>query len=149
MPTTSAFYECLESVKTIIEGLSTGITNTSIVIQPVAHYKGDQPKPFISISPYGPEGLPSGTNAREDIVYPVLVAIIADKNLSGGLDALLTIRQKIRRRFLHQGLSGITLGSLIQTTVTPGNTVEVSPYLRDGVYVSGLILNCEVRELRS
>lgn len=149
MTATSAYYECLSSIKAAIESLATGITNASIVIQPVSHYKGDMPKPFISISPYGPERAPEGTNLRESVIYPVLVAVIVDRDAVGGLDAALTVRQKIRRRFHHASLSGITLGSLVQTTVAPMNAVEPGVFLRDGLIASGMIIECEVRELRT
>ncbi len=149
MAAASAYYECLAAVKAAVESLSTGITSTSIIIQPVSYYLGDFPKPFISISPYGPEQVPDGTNLREGISYPVLVAVINDRELAGGLDAMLAIRQKIRRRFHHASMDGVTLGSLIQTTVTPMNVVEPAAWLRDGIFASGLIIECEVREPRS
>lgn len=150
MASTSIYGQVLDAVKSAIESLSTGVDSSSIVIQEVARFQEGMSKPFISVSPYGAERLPSGTNLRENTQYPVLVAYIADPDVSS-LDARLLIRQSIRRRFHHADLSGIsgTNVGFMQTTVEPANVVEVAQFLRNQLFVSGMIVLAEVREPRS
>lgn len=149
MPSTSIYGQALDAVKAEIEELAV-ITSTSIVIQEVAHRVNDFPKPYISVSPYGPERMPSGTNLREGVGYPILVAYIADPDVSS-LDARLLIRQKIRRRFHQQKLTGISASNVgeVNTTVEPMNVVEPANFINADLFTSALLVIVEVREPKS
>lgn len=144
----SNHYDLLTSVKSIIDGLSLSGLTGGTVIQEVATYQdGDQTLPFISISPYGPEKLSNefGSNVRDEVGYPVLVAIIAKPDVNS-LETRLGWRQTMRRNLNNHQLSD---GQNYNLEVEPGNVVEVRAWFDRNAYVSGFVVRAYYQELRT
>ena len=81
---TAVLFDILNAIKTAIEARGlVGIASANVVVQKVpGNRPADLPAqqfPAIVIAPYGAEELDprAGTTSRDDVVYPVLVAILA------------------------------------------------------------------------
>ena len=91
-----------------------------------------------------------GTNVREDIGYPCGCAIIlpADHGTAAHVAKVLDCREKIRRRFIHQRLSGVTLtGGTYLTTKVQHLQINL-PREAHRYEVSSLLIRCWMREPR-
>ena len=146
-------YDILNAIKSAIEARGlVGIASANIVVQKIpGNRPADLPAqqfPSIVIAPYGAEELDAraGTNSRDDVVYPVLVAILAadDGDQELHLNQYLTWRQSIRQLFHDQPLS--TLCFAVQ--VKPLDTIDRDAWLKRNLFASGLVLHCFSREQR-
>lgn len=107
---TAVYTSILNQVQTNIKALSlTDIEGQNVVI---VKKLTDDPKampgyPGVQISPFGNPSVRPGTNVRDDIVYPVLVATLAKnkQSQSGFRDRALQWLQSIRRAFINQRLT--------------------------------------------
>jgi len=146
-------FDILNAVQAGIVGRGlAGVSPLNVLVQKVAGTRpADLPVqqfPAIVIAPYGAEGLDpgAGTTSRDDVVYKVLVAIVAadDGDQQANFNQYLTWRQSIRLLFHDQPLS--TLCFSVQ--VEPLDIVGRDAWLQRNVYASGLVLKCFSREAR-
>jgi hypothetical protein len=111
--------------------------------------------PAVVIGPFGAEEVTAQSNLRDDVRYPVLLAICdtlasrsdeehGDKQREG-LDKRLGWRQTIRQALSNQRLTQ-TLG--FSLSVTPLSIVETRAFERD-LWVSSLLLRLSNREGRT
>lgn len=152
MASTSVYYEALLGVQSALQTLlaPAKLPPASIFVDEVAIPR-EKPKPYISISPaQRPERIPGGSNSQEDRSYPILVAYVADPDVSQ-LDYRLTVRQQIIRRFQMQHLptGSITLASDQRTEVEPSVPIDLAAYTNQGLFVSAVIVWTIVREAKS
>jgi hypothetical protein len=146
----AVLYQCLDAVRSRIQGLSlAGVQNDQVVIGKVPDDK-NRSFPSILITPFQSESLNAadGTNSRDDLGYPVLVAILAADNQDqqANLDTYLVWREKIRQAFHNQRLPGVS--EIITTAVEPRNIVEPAAWFERNLFVSGLLLRFLSREPR-
>ena len=130
----------------------TGISAPNVVVQRAAGNRAaDLPAqqfPSIVIAPYGAERLdPSaGTTSRDDVVYKVLVAIMAADNgdQQSNFNQYLTWRQSLRQLFHDQPLASLCF----RVEVAPLDVVDRDAWFQRNVFASGLVLHCYSREPR-
>jgi hypothetical protein len=112
--------------------------------------------PCILICPYGAETLDprAGTNNRDDVVYPVMVAILASERDAARqptsqqekrFDQYLRWRESIRKSFHNQRLTS-TLCHTVEVQAL--EIVDRSVWFERGIFVSRLLLRCVSRESR-
>lgn len=142
----SNHYDTLTAIKSKIDGLSLSGLTGGCVIQEVASFQQGSTLPFISVSPYGPEKLGDELNDRDGVYYGVLVAILANKDVSS-LETRLGWRQSIRRK-LHNGALS-TLSANYNMTVEPGNVIEPTAYWLNKGIVSGFVVRAWFQEVRT
>jgi hypothetical protein len=149
----------LETVQTQVQALNLpGISRANVVIcQSAAVEIARMPSermPAVIISPFGAETITASTNLRDDIVYPVLVALVASLRIDAeepmdkqrlGLDQRLTWRETIRKAFSNQRLDS-TRGYTM--AVQPLAIVDQTAFARD-LFVSGFVLRITNREGRT
>jgi len=106
------------------------------------------PLPAIVIAPCGREQLDpqAGTTSRDDVVYRVLVAILAADNgdQAAGFDQYLGWRESIRRLFHDQPLAALCFS----VQVEPLDVVDRDAWFERNLFASGLVINCYSREPR-
>lgn len=110
--------------------------------------------PAVVIAPFGAETITAASNVRDDIEYPVLVAIVASLKIDAeeptdkqrlNLDQRLTWRETVRKAFSNQRLDssrGFTM------SLQPLAIVDAAAFNRD-LFVSGFILKIRNRESRT
>jgi hypothetical protein len=108
------------------------------------HGAGD----YVVICPWGAEQNPAGSNAREDWLYPTMIAIVGLPD-ANSLDARLYRRQQIRNSMHNNPLTGVSNGTFIDQTMRPGNIVDVLALNTQKRFVSVLMHYCDVQEARS
>jgi hypothetical protein len=110
--------------------------------------------PAVVIGPFGAETITASSNVRDDIVYPVIVAIVASLKIDAeqptdrqvmGLDQRLSWRETIRKAFSNQRLDA-TRG--YNMALTPLAIVDNAAFQRD-LFVSGFTLRISNREGRT
>jgi len=110
--------------------------------------------PAVVIGPFGAETIASSSNLTDDIVYPVIVAIVASLKIDSeqptdrqvmGLDQRLSWRETIRKAFSNQRLDA-TRG--FNMALTPLAIVDNAAFQRD-LFVSGFTLRISNREGRT
>lgn len=149
----AVLFDILYAIKTNIEARAlVGIASANITVQKVAGNRpADLPAqqyPCIVIAPYGSEVVDpaAGTTARDDVVYKVVVAILAADNgdQEAHFNQYLTWRESIRRLFHDQPLAGLCF----RVEVRPLDVVDREAWFQRNVFVSSLVLHCFSREGR-
>jgi len=149
----SLLFNILNQVQSAIAGRGlAGLAAGNILVQKVPGNRPADlpapPLPSIVIAPYGRERLDpqAGTTSRDDIVYRVLVVILAADNgdQATGFDQYLTWRESIRHLFHDQPLAALCF----TVQVEPLDVVDRDAWYQRNVFASGLILNCFSREPR-
>ena len=140
------FKQCLDAVKTQIEGLSlSGIADNSIVVRKLP-WDRNVVKPGVFNHPER-ETLQQATNASDYVGYGIMVVMIqvANQDLTSNLNRILTWRQQISRHFRFQRLTGVS--EIFQCLVIPQEVF--SPGSFAGQYdVSVLLVRCMSNESR-
>lgn len=116
--------------------------------------------PCVILSTMEAEGLnaEAGTNYRDQIAYPIGVAIVSElsgdyarkpeyDHLETGHARHLLWRQKIRKAFLNQRLPGVSGGDIIRCTIQM-RVPQIAGLLGDQLEGSAMVLNFESRETR-
>ncbi len=142
--------QCLDAVAARIAGLTLdGISSQNIAVVKVSDDR-TVALPGIVIAPFGGESNEptGGTNKRDDVEYPVQVAILAadQQDQSANFNQYLTWREQIARAFRHQRLPGVS--EIYTCRVEAKDIVENKPWLNSGTFVSALVLNFCAREPR-
>ena len=110
--------------------------------------------PAVVIGPFGAETIAASSNVSDDIVYPVIVAIVASLKIDAeqptdrqvmGVDQRLSWRETIRKAFSNQRLDA-TRG--YNMALTPLAIVDNAAFQRD-LFVSGFTLRISNREGRT
>jgi hypothetical protein len=146
----------------------TGVSSANVLIQKVPTTKPSvlpgKPVtyPCILLAPYGPEGLDpnAGTNIRDDVVYKVLLAILAADNQdqAQSFNKYLTWRESLRKLFHNQPFPNQTTATVNGTSygsgqiawhilVTPLDVVDRDQWFKN-VFASAMVLNATSREGR-
>lgn len=149
----AVLYDILTQIKTaIVARALVGIDSANCLVQKVpgnraADLPGQQ-FPCIVIAPYGPEQLDAlaGSTSRDDVVYRVIVAILAADNgdQEAHLNQYLTWRQSLRQLFHDQPLGNLCFS----VQVKPLDVVDRDAWQQRNLFASALILNCFSREPR-
>jgi hypothetical protein len=149
----TVYGDILRQVVADIKSLSlTGISNSNVYTQKVAtdRKKDVAALPAVIVAPFGSKVSPStgGTNTKDEIEYPVLVATLAaaDEDQSTNLDRELTWHESILSKFIHQRLTGVT--SVLTCRVDPKDVFDPNAFFGKNLDVGGLILRFISRETR-
>lgn len=157
MAVESVAYQTLVAVRDTIAALNLeGVAGENVRWQKVPFEERqleDLPDGVVLVSP-GTEEIPpaDGTNARDDVTYPVQVVYAqksGEPHLTDRLNRMLTWRQSIRRAFHHQRLSGVseTGTDHIFCTVRPGVVILPASFQKR-IDAGALVVRCEFRETR-
>lgn len=162
MANASIQYGLRAAVVTTIQALITATTITGIVSASVKNrpipsalkFKGSPGAgelafPAIIVSNGDREGIESATNARDDVSYPILVAIFDDRtqDVDQSDDAFLAWRQTIIDTFR---LGGYTITDpateFHDVQVEPGPMLDWRRFQADGLYVGSFVLRFTTRK---
>ena len=105
--------------------------------------------PCVLVSPFGsPSVLGTGTNASDDIGYPVLVAVVqaGNQNQTGNLTRFLEWQEVIRKQFISQQLDNVT--EVHRCLVEPRDTLDVAAWFQD-YDAGGAVFRFHAREARA
>lgn len=147
----SLHYRCMTSAQSIVNMLTlTGLSTVVLRRFPWVRAEEEANKPMVIIAHPGSETMRpnEGTNQRDDVGYPVLVAVYdrdAQANDSD-LDKYLLWRQQLARSFRHN-TELPALPEITRTIVEPGRIVEPAEYV-NGVLYSPLLVRFISREPR-
>lgn len=149
----------LETVRDQVQALDLpGIPRANVVIchsaaVEIARLPSER-MPAVVIAPFGAETITAASNLRDDVEYPVVVAIVASLRIDAEqptdkqtlhLDQRLTWRETIRKAFSNQRLD-TTRGYTM--TVVPMAIVDAAAFARD-LFVSGFTLRIKNLEGRT
>lgn len=148
----SVYERILEAVHSQIAALSlTGIASNDVVLQTTPD---DITRRMIIVAPFGPERMLTGqrqrTNARDDIVYPVIVAHVDAANRDQGetkRDRWLGWRQDVSRTFRSQHLTGVD--EVYDCVVTYRDSVDTNAWFTTNQCIGAMVLNFSAREVRT
>lgn len=153
--TSAVLEECLLSVVAQIKALAlTGIDDGNVVAMLVGDdQKGDGPEisgfPCVVVAAGDRETIEAATNLRDDVTYPILVALISVENRQAtNRDRNLLWRQQVRRKFNQKRLPDVTGGSAWKCEVRPGQIADRPRWLQ-GYHAQVQIVAVTVRESRS
>ncbi|MBS0265644.1 MAG: hypothetical protein JSS02_27175 [Planctomycetes bacterium] len=146
-------FDILQQIQSSIQSRALpGLGSAQVLIQKVpGNRPADLPTqqfPCIVIAPSGAEQLDplAGTTTRDDVVYRVLIAILAadEGDQSAQFNLYLSWRQSLRQLFHDQPLADLCF----RVQVQPLDIVDREAWLHGALYVSRLLLNCYSREPR-
>jgi len=151
----SVYKSIMDAVKTQIEGLSlAGVSNSNIVIRKLATLQeksGVPTLPAVVIAPFASKVIAqnAGTNASDDIVYPVVVATIAASNrdVDDSIDARLLWHEQIIGKFIHKRLTGVV--SVWNCVIDSRDVFEPAAWLNKNHDVGAVVLRFVSREVRT
>ena len=148
MPSLSQHMLAMEAIQTELQSLTlTGLSSSNIVIREYVTDKG-LTNPTIQIAPYGQETIEPGTNRRDDIGYPCLVAIIAKgETTNPSHDQRLLWREQIITD-LHNTKPG-SIANNYEFKVTPYNVCELGALLNSKTWVSSVLVRAFFRRPRT
>jgi len=146
----AVLFQCLTAVQSRIQTLAlSGIANQSVVVRKVPDDKNIT-KPAVVIAPLGRETLDpaDGTNNRDDVGYPILVALLDgdNQNPTSNHDRNLLWREKIRRAFHNQRLPGVD--AIITAFVEPLPVTDAAAWFERNTFVTAMLLRFISREPR-
>lgn len=152
----SVHFDILTQVKNCIQALTLNgldVANVKVVKIPWAtRIFGEERSltyPGILISPLGVEAMnaTAGTNASDDVGYPVLVSIFAadQQDFEANLEDYLKWRETIARAFRNQRLDGVS--GVYTCIVEPGQVMQPEAFVRN-TWQSTLTLRFFSRETR-
>ena len=155
----AALYDCLVELQKQVQALELpGIPAGNVVLCQVPAVEiarmNSRQLPAVVIAPFGAEAVVAQSNLRDDITYPVLVAIVASTKIDGentndkqlaDFEQRLQWRETIRKAFSNQRLDA-TRG--YNMALTPLAIVDNAAFQRD-LFVSGFTLRISNREGRT
>ena len=151
--TESVHYRCATAIQARIQSLGlSGIDPANVIVRKLSSDRGADDGtysyPMVVVSTLGIDRSEYGTNKRDTVGYPVMVAILAADNqdLETNHDKYLLWRQKIRRAFINQALSAVPEIWIVE--IEPGPIVNPVAFWDGNLYHSSLILRCYSREER-
>ena len=154
-PSGSVYYRCLTATQTAIRNIGlSGIADASVVAKklPLDRVKANDGLswPVILITPWKTTLPPAaGDNVNDDVIYGVLVTVIASDKQEATLEANLSVYtlwlEQIRKKFNNKLLTGV--GTVWGCNVEPSKTVDFPSWMK-GLWISGLLLKFTSRENR-
>lgn len=151
----SIHYLLLQAIQARIIAVNLTDVGSNVLIRKIPTERGQDvgtlTYPAVIVSPLGTEQLPGGTNARDDIGYPVLVSILATNNqdlTSNNLNKFLLWREQISKAF--RGDQQLVTGgdwNAHRTKVEPGPILSPSA-VWNNLYQCSLTVRCEARQTR-
>ncbi len=148
----SVYKSILDAVQSEIQDLDlTGIADDDVVIAklPIKRPEIVPNLPACLIAPFGSTRIDpnAGTNQKDEIQYPVLVATLASSNQSqdSNLERHLEWQETLRKKFIHQRLTGAS--EVEYCFVDPRDTFDASAFHRN-YDAGGMILRFVTRETR-
>ena len=149
----SIYSRVMEAVKaTVLEGSLTGVPDERVYVRTIPQDSLGLVFPCVFICPYGAEfhNPGSGTNTRDSVIYPVIVAYLdgADQDAENVTlrDVFLGNRERVSNAFRNQRLSGVSESQLVSTKYV--NVVDPNAWFNHNVIVGGIVLNCEIWQVR-
>lgn len=145
------FDDILTEVRSGIQGLDLeGVDDANVNVRKSVDVL-DLNRPNVQVTTPRPEIMrhDDGTNAQDDVVYPVLVTLVDADNQNQHLHfgTYLNWRERIAAHFRHQPLSGVSGVSTCH--VEPLDIVDEKTWLSEKkLWVSGLLLLFSAREDR-
>lgn len=143
---TAKLESILTTVQTQIQALNlSGIADADIVVRSVPFNKDLTTFPHIVIAPFGNEEEQPGTNASDDIGYPVSVCVVSNPSLAEtNRGTYLQWRESIRKEFINQRLSTYAHCNRWR----PLSIVEQRAWSSLGLFISGQVFVFLSREQR-
>lgn len=155
----SVYKQILDAVRLGCQSLVLeGVDPANVIIHKVPSDRQEYlPKvlPAIIVAPLGRPTLSptEGTNEKDVIRYPVMVALIQKSTVlasgsapqSENLDRMLEWHEKSRRLFIHQNLTGVSTEPYC--TVEPGDTFNPAAFGK-GLDAGGMVLRFRSEETR-
>lgn len=154
MPST-AWLPLLTALRERIVGLElAGIARDNIVVQIAAADRGGdlplQRRPAVLLAPHAAERLDgaAGTNLRDEVVYPVLVALLADErgDPAEDFEQFTRWRGQLCTALHRQRLPAAGCHLL---EVEPLELVDRAVWSERQLWLSCLVVHCHTRELRN
>lgn len=103
--------------------------------------------PAVVVAFFGPESTPGGTNKRDDVGYPVAVAVVKPGNQAMNYEeGDFGERGRIAKYFRQSRLSGVP--EIYTCVWEPGPIVDLSLFRDHNLFVSSLTLRFLSREVR-
>ncbi|HSG68909.1 MAG TPA: hypothetical protein VLA12_00765 [Planctomycetaceae bacterium] len=127
-----------------------GISNDDVILQTVATGLKGRSGRMILVCPFGSEAmLNTGTNQRDDIRYPVLVAFLhpGNRDQQDKRAKWLYWRQDVSRTFRFQHLAGVD--EVYHIAVAYRDTVAPNNWFDTNWMVGGIMLQVTAREART
>lgn len=149
---TSIMFSLLTDARDRIQNLNlTGVTSSNIVVltTPEDAERYLPGLPAIMVTPFGSETIVNfdGTNARDDIGFPVLIAIVdaANRDQSTDLNQWLLWREDIIDEFIHSPAGTTPRGVPLETMIEPKPIVDIQAWFQKNLFVSALVVRTKVR----
>ncbi len=144
----SVFKQCLDAVQDSIQGLDLAqMPPANIVLKKIVYDK-DVDFPAVFIYPLPERINPAlGTNIHDQIEYGIGVTIAqkSDDSQTDQFERFLKWRQRIRSKFIHQRLTGVT--EVNTCRVEPRDVIHPAGFA-DGYDVESMIVRCIAWETR-
>lgn len=157
----AVLFDILQAIRSDVQALNLpGLAAANVVVQKVPSDRAkDLPAekfPCLIIAPFGAETIDpaAGSNLRDDVVYPVLVAVLASEKdeyeqpldqQTKRFNLYLKWRETLRKSFSQQRLS---TELCFKVEVQPLEIVDRAAWFERNVFSSGLLLKCYSRESR-
>lgn len=147
----SVYTSILNAVQSEIQSLSLhGIDPANIVVGKVpSDRQGSLTSlPGVLIAPWGTSSIVGGSNLRDDIAYPVLIALLQASNTSQteNRDRALLWSETISRTFRNQRLAGVSSVNICR--LTSDTKFDAQQFFTANLDVNVVILQFENRETR-
>lgn len=153
--TDSIHFLLLQAIQARIIAVNLTEVGSNVLIRKIPTERGHDSStytyPAVIVSPMGSEQLGGGTNARDDIGYPVLVSILAKNNQDlseTNLNKFLLWRELISKAF--RGDQQLVTGgdwNAHRTKVEPGPVLSPTA-VWNNQYQCSLTVRCEARQTR-
>ncbi|QDT41065.1 hypothetical protein Pan241w_11240 [Gimesia alba] len=147
------FTRCLNAVQSTLQELSlTGLPDSQVLIKTIPQDTQDLALPCVFVCPAAAEQFTpgGGTNQRDEVIYPVMIAYLKGGDQDSGNDtarqSYLSSRQKISDVFRNQRLSGVA--ESVNVTTKFYNVVDENAWFNHMLYVGGILLNITVWQPR-
>lgn len=151
--TKDIFTRCMESAQDVIQSLSlTGLDNDKVYLRTIPRDSSGLTFPCVFVCPYGTEihNPTGGTNLKDEIIYPVLIAYLDSGNQESGnasaRQTYLLARERIAKAFRNQRMPGISESILVQTNYL--DVVDRSAWFDKNLYAGGIVLNITTWQTR-
>lgn len=152
MASTNYWWIALNAVEQKVKSLNLpGINPSQVRIQTVGIETDFSPRRGVSIFPWGVEGADpnAGTNAADDLEYPVAVMIIDSKkeNEAASLETRLLWRQTIIDSMLHVDLTynGDHVAGHYDTVIKPGRFADLLAWFDRQTWTSPFVVGWRQR----
>lgn len=155
---TAIFEQCMQSIMTVLQGAAEAnqlgeITADRVVRQDVVNLEHlGTSVPAIIITPGLNENEEGGTNASDDISYPVMIAVVdrKDEHDTANTSIYLYWREVIRQLFNNKRLPGVptSFRNVVNFEIALDHKQEDTEEGEMNQFATSLRIDCKNRELR-